>query len=144
MLHKPTTAFLSPRSQRPVPELNYTDAQLSAVLRRDATNPAVSLASDDLYWIDQAGDWNHTETLSTNIASRYYRKQFNLGTYSTIQVENMPIHTSGGASSGGWLLWANGYVAQEHQRHSGRHLPLQCICQRHSRAGRLADHDAQD
>jgi hypothetical protein len=24
----------------------------------------------------------------------------------------MPIHTSGGASSGGWLLWANGYVAQ--------------------------------
>jgi hypothetical protein len=70
------------------------------------------LASDDLYWIDQAGDWNHTETLSTNVASRYYRKKFNLATYSTIQVENMPIHTSGGASSGGWLLWANGYVAQ--------------------------------
>jgi hypothetical protein len=60
----------------------------------------------------QPGDWNHAETLSTNIAGRYYRKQFNLATYSTIQVENMPIHTSGGASAGGWLLWANGYVAQ--------------------------------
>ena len=24
----------------------------------------------------------------------------------------MPIHTAGGASAGGWLLWANGYVAQ--------------------------------
>ena len=50
--------------------------------------------------------------LSTNIASRYYHKKFNLTTYDTIQVESMPIHTSGGASSGGWLLWANGYVAQ--------------------------------
>jgi len=112
VLHKPTAAFLSTAQVALFPELNYTDAQLGAVLRRDVTNPAVRLASDDLYWIDQAGDWNHTETLSSNVASRYYRKKFNLATYSTIQVENMPIHTSGGASSGGWLLWANGYVAQ--------------------------------
>jgi hypothetical protein len=112
VLHKPSAAFLSAAQPALFPELNYTDAQLGAVLRRDVTNSAVRLASDDLYWIDQPGDWNHTETLSTNVANRYYRKQFNLATYSTIQVENMPIHTSGGASAGGWLLWANGYVAQ--------------------------------
>ncbi|HEY5481772.1 MAG TPA: carbohydrate-binding domain-containing protein, partial [Verrucomicrobiae bacterium] len=112
VLHRPSAAFLSAAQPALFPELNYTDAQLGAVLRRDVTNPAVRLASDDLYWIDQAGDWNHTETLSTNVASRYYRKKFNLATYSTIQVENMPIHTSGGASSGGWFLWVNGYVAQ--------------------------------
>jgi hypothetical protein len=112
VLHKPTAAFLSTAQPTLFPELNYTDAQLGSVLRRDVTNPAVRVTSDDLYWIDQAGDWNRTETLSTNVASRYYRKKSNLGSYSTIQVESMPIHTSGGASSGGWLLWANGYVAQ--------------------------------
>ena len=38
---------------------------------------------------------------------------FNLTTYRTIQVESMPVHTTGGAGSGGWWLWANGYVAQD-------------------------------
>jgi len=113
VLHKPTATFLSAAQPTLFPELNYTDAQLGAVLRRDVTNPVVRLASDDLYWIDQAGDWNHTETLSTNVASRYYRKKFSLATYSTIQVENMPVHTSGSAGSGGWWLWSNGYVAQD-------------------------------
>ena len=112
VLHKPTAAFLAAAQSTLFPELNYTDAQLGSVLRRDVTNPVVRLANDDLFWIDQVGDWNHNETLSTNVASRYFRKKFNLASYSTIQVENMPIHTSGGANPGGWLLWANGYVAQ--------------------------------
>ena len=50
--------------------------------------------------------------LSSNVASRYYRKNFNLTTYDTIQVLTMPIHSTGGAGSGGWWLYANGYVAQ--------------------------------
>jgi hypothetical protein len=112
VLHKPAAVFLSAAQPALLPDLTYTDGPLGSVLRRDISNAAVRLASDDLYWINQAGDWNHTETLSTNVASRYYRKKFSPATYSTIQVENMPIHTSGGASSGGWLLWANGYVAQ--------------------------------
>ena len=71
------------------------------------------LANHDLYWIAQAGDWNQPEVLSTNIAHRFYRKRFSLTNYNTIQVANMPIHTSGSADSGGWWLWSNGYVAQD-------------------------------
>ena len=50
--------------------------------------------------------------LSSNVASRYYRKNFNLTTYDTIPAATMPIHTSGSLGTGGWWLWSNGYVAQ--------------------------------
>ena len=112
VLHKPSATFLAAAQSTLFPELNYTDTQLGSVLRRDGTNAVVRPASDDLHWVDQPGDWSRSETLSTNVAGRYYRKRFNLTSYTTLQVENMPIHTSGGASAGGWLLWANGYVAQ--------------------------------
>ena len=112
VLHKPSAGFLAAARPTLFPELTYTDAQLGLVLRHDVTNPAVRLVSDELYSIDRAGDWANSETLSTNVAARYYRKTFNLGSYSTIQAETMPIHTTGGASTGGWLLWANGYIAQ--------------------------------
>ncbi len=113
VLHRPTDAFLAVAEPVLFPELNYSPSALGLVLRRDSTNAAVRLANDDVYWISQPGTWNQTEVLSSNIASRYYRKIFNLATYDTIQVENMPIHTSGAAGSGGWWLWSNGYVAQD-------------------------------
>ena len=50
--------------------------------------------------------------LSTNIARRCYRPGFNLTDFNTIQVADMPIHSTGGAGSGGWWLYQNGYVAQ--------------------------------
>jgi len=113
VLHRPTDAFLAAAGPQLFPELGYSSAALGLVLRRDSTNTAVRPANDDLYWVSQPGTWNQNEVLSTNVASRYYRKIFNLTTYNTIQVETMPIHTAGGASSGGWLLWSDGYVAQD-------------------------------
>jgi hypothetical protein len=113
VLHHPDSAFLSAAQPVLFPDLDAVDGNLGLVLRRDNTNAVVRLTNHDLYWIDQAGDWNKPELLSTNIAHRSYRKRFSLTNYNTIQVASMPIHTSGGASSGGWLLWANGYVAQD-------------------------------
>jgi hypothetical protein len=112
LLHRPNNAFLAAAQPILFPELDAADATLGLVLRRDVTNAAVRLASHDLYWINQAGDWNQPEIISTNVASRYYRKRFNLSAYSTIQVESMPSHSNGNASSGGWWLWSNGEVAQ--------------------------------
>lgn len=113
LLHRPTTGFLAAAQPTLFPELEFTDASAGLVLRRDTTNAAVRLANHDFYWIDQAGDWNRTETLSTNLATRLYRKRFNLTSYATIEAETMPIHTSGGASAGGWTLWSDGYAAQD-------------------------------
>lgn len=115
VLHRPTDAFLAAAEPVLFPELDYSSSAPGLVLRHDSTNAAVHIANDDLYWVSQPGNWNRNEVLSTNLAGRYYRIKFNLTSYDTIQVENMPIHTSGGPSSGGWLLWANGYVAQDIQ-----------------------------
>jgi len=112
VLHRPASNFVVAAQPVLFPELEAVDAPLGLVLRRETSNAVVRLDNHDLYWIDQAGNWNQPEVLSTNVAQRYYRKRFNLPGYSTIQVENMPIHTAGNASSGGWWLWANGYVAQ--------------------------------
>ena len=112
VLHRPTDAFLAAAGPVLFPELDYNPATLGLVLRHDSTNAAVHIANDDLYWVSQPGNWNQNEVLSSNVASRYYRSKFNLTTYNTIQVENMPIHTSGAAGSGGWWLWSDGYVAQ--------------------------------
>jgi hypothetical protein len=112
VLHRPTDAFLAAAGSVLFPELSYSPTVAGLVLRRDSTNATVRPANDDLYWILQPGTWNQTEVLSTNVASRYYRKNFNLTTYNNIQVVNMPIHSTGSAGSGGWWLYANGYVAQ--------------------------------
>ncbi|HWH69926.1 MAG TPA: carbohydrate-binding domain-containing protein, partial [Candidatus Sulfotelmatobacter sp.] len=112
LLHQPTSSFLAAAQPVLFPDLDWTEANLGLVLRRDSTNAALRLANHDLYWIEQAGSWNRPELLSTNVARRYYRPHFNLTNYSTIQVESMPVHSTGGASSGGWWLWNNGYVAQ--------------------------------
>ncbi|MCX6902358.1 MAG: hypothetical protein NTW03_02525, partial [Verrucomicrobia bacterium] len=112
VLHRPNSNFVAAAQPTLFPPLDAVDANLGLVLRRDASNPAVRLTSHDLFWIEQAGSWNQAEVLSTNVARRFYRKRFNLASYSTIQVENMPIHSTGGSGSGGWWLYANGYVAQ--------------------------------
>ncbi|HLZ55057.1 MAG TPA: carbohydrate-binding domain-containing protein, partial [Verrucomicrobiae bacterium] len=113
VLHRPTDAFLAAAEPVLFPELDYSPAVLGLVLRHDSTNAAAHIANDDLYWVSQPGNWNQDEVLSTNIAGRYYKNKFTLTTYNTIQVENMPIHTSGGAGAGGWWLWSDGYVAQD-------------------------------
>ena len=112
VLHRPTDAFLAAAEPVLFPELDYSSSALGLILRHDSTNAVAHIANDDLYWVSQPGNWNQNEVLSTNIAGRYYRNKFNLTTYETIQVESMPIHTSGAAGSGGWWLWSDGYVAQ--------------------------------
>ena len=112
VLHRPTDAFLAAAEPALFPELDYSSSPLGLVLRHDSTNAAAHVANDDLFWVSQPGNWNQNEVLSSNIASRYYHLKFSLTNYNTIQVENMPIHTSGGAGSGGWWLWSDGYVAQ--------------------------------
>ena len=112
VLHRPPTQFVAAAQPSLFPELSSSEVNVGLVLRRDASNAAVRVSNHDLYWIEQPGDWNRPELLSTNIAGRYYRREFDLTKYGTIQVENMPIHTAGVAGQGGWLLYANGYVAQ--------------------------------
>ncbi|MEI6193103.1 MAG: carbohydrate-binding domain-containing protein [Verrucomicrobiota bacterium] len=113
LLHRPNAAFIAAAQPFLFPDLDAADATFGLLLRGTATNPAVRLTSHDLHWIATAGTWNADEVIATNIAQRYYRKRFTLASYSTIQVESMPIHSTGGASSGGWWLYANGYVAQD-------------------------------
>ena len=109
----PPSTFLAAAQPVLFPGLNPTDIALGKVLRRDSTNAVVHLFNHDLYWIAQPGNWNQTELLSTNIASRCYHTVFNLpASYNLIEVANMPIHSTGSASSGGWWLYQNGYVAQ--------------------------------
>ena len=112
VLHRPTDAFLAAAQPALFPGLDSAALALGRVLRRDASNGVARFYNHDLYWLSQAGTWNQTEVVSTNIARRAYRKHFALGTYSTIQVASMPIHSTGSASSGGWWLYNNGYVAQ--------------------------------
>jgi len=112
LLHRPTDAFLAAAQPVLFPGLDPSSLVLGQVLRRDATNGAVRFYSHDLYWLSQAGTWNQPEVVSTNIARRTYRKHFNLGSYLSIQVASMPIHSTGSATSGGWWLYGNGYVAQ--------------------------------
>ena len=112
MLHRPTTNFLTAAQATLFPSLDAVDANLGMVQRRDTTNSPVHLTTHDLFWIETPGSWNQTEILSTNVARRFYRKRFNLSSYNTIQVENMPIHSTGNAATGGWWLYAAGYVAQ--------------------------------
>jgi hypothetical protein len=112
MLHRPSAAFLAAAQSSLFPDLDWADATLGLVLRRDSPNAAVALTNHDLYWIDQAGSWDRPEVLSTNVARRIYRKRFNLTSFSTLQAANMPTHTTGNAVSDGWALYTNGYVAQ--------------------------------
>ena len=123
MLHRPSAAFLTAAQSSLFPDLDWADATLGLVLRRDSLDAAVALTNHDLYWIDQAGSWDRPEVLSTNVAQRIYRKRFNLTSYSTLQAENMPIHTTGNAVSDGWALYTNGYVAQNITALYFRQLP---------------------
>jgi hypothetical protein len=107
LLHRPTAGFLTAAQPALFPQLTYSDQDLGLVLRRDSTNAAVRLSSHDLYWIEQSGDWNRPELLSTNVAHRFYRKKFNLASYAIIQAEAM-THSTGSGGSGGWWLYSNG------------------------------------
>jgi hypothetical protein len=113
LLHRPNASFIAAAQPVLFADLDAADATFGLLLRGGATNPAVRLTSHDLHWIATTGTWNADEVIATNIAQRYYRKRFTPASYSTIQVENMPIHSTGSASSGGWWLYANGYVAQD-------------------------------
>jgi len=113
LLHRPTDAFLSAAAPSLFPQLGWASGAPAQVLHRDATNLAVNFVNHDLHWVDQPGDWNRPEVLSTNMAQRFYRKNFNLTSYTTLHAESMPIHNGGGgAVTGGWELWAAGYVGQ--------------------------------
>jgi hypothetical protein len=113
LLHRPNASFIAAAQPVLFPDLDAADVTSGLLLRSSATNPAVRLTSHDLHWIATTGTWNADEVIATNIAQRHYRKRFTPTSYSTIQVENMPIHSTGSASSGGWWLYANGYVAQD-------------------------------
>jgi len=110
VLHRPPASFVSAAQSMLFPQLSWSDAALGLVLRREATNAAVRLLNHDLYWIDQVGDWNRPELLSTNVAGRYYRKVFNLASYQAIQAESM-YHSTGSSGTGGWWLNSNGYIS---------------------------------
>ena len=123
LLHRPSSAFIAAARPALFPFLEPVDANLGQVLRRTTTNSAARLTSHDLFWIETPGSWNQEEVLSTNVARRFYRKQFNLPSYSTIQAETMPVHTAGNAAAGGWWLYSSGYAAQNiTNTQSGTHL----------------------
>jgi hypothetical protein len=111
-LHRPPDAFVTAAEPALFPDLTASAVNVGLVLRHDSSNAVARVANDDLHWPSVPGTDSQSEVLSTNIASRVYEKQFNLGTYNTIQAATMPIHTSGGAYGTGWMLWANGYAAQ--------------------------------
>ncbi len=127
LLHRPSSAFLAVAQPVLFPGLEVLDYPLSEVLSlqpaASSLQPEVRVANHDLHWIEQAGGWDRSEVLTTNLATRYYRKKFNLTSYSTIQAESMPIKTSGGADTGGWWLWSNGYLSQNiNVAEGGAHL----------------------
>ena len=111
LLHRPSASFIAAAQTALFPDLDFVDASVSSLLHGSSTNTPVRLTSHDLHWIAQAGTWNVNEVLSANIAQRYYRKRFNLASYSTIQVENM-YHSAGSTNPGAWNLNVNGYVSQ--------------------------------
>jgi hypothetical protein len=113
LVHRPSAAFLAAGQPALFPDLEWADAALGLVLRKDSADPAVALTNHDLYWIAQAGAWDRPETLSSQVAGRVYRKRFNLTSYSTIQAEAMQVHSTGSAVSGGWALYSNGTIAQD-------------------------------
>lgn len=112
VLHRPTEAFLAAAAPILLPGTTWTTNVSLPVVRSDASHPPRRFTNHDLYWEDDAGSWNRPAVLSTNIATRVFRKNFNLTTYTTLQVESMPIKTTGSAVTGGWVLPSNGYVAQ--------------------------------
>jgi hypothetical protein len=130
VLHKPGAAFLSAAQPALFPELNYTDAQLGAVLRRDVTNSAGRLEPRRdafhqhcrplLPQAVQPGHLQHDPGREHAYPHQRRRQRRRLA------------------------LVGQRLRRPKHQRRAGGDLPLQRICQRHPRAGRLADHDAQD
>ncbi|MEI7808461.1 MAG: carbohydrate-binding domain-containing protein, partial [Verrucomicrobiota bacterium] len=111
LLHRPSASFIAAAQTALFPNLDGVDAQVGSLLHGSTTNTPVRLTSHDVHWVSQAGTYNVNEVISTNIAQRYYRKHFNLASYSTIQVENM-YHSAGSTNPGGWNLNVNGYVSQ--------------------------------
>ena len=112
LIHRPTDAFLGTAAPLLIPGAGWSSEVTLPIVRGDANPAPTRITNHDLHWADASGTWNVAEVLSTNIASRVYRKAFNLATYTTLQAEQMPIKSVGGPTSGGWILWANGYVAQ--------------------------------
>ena len=111
-LHRPPSAFLSAVGAGLFPGVIWETNLTLPVLRSDPLTPPTFLTTHDLHWTDDAGDWNRPVVYATNIATRAVRKQFALTNTTTLQVEAMPIKTSGSAIAGGWVLSANGYVAE--------------------------------
>ena len=112
IVHRPPESFLMAAAQTFAPGISWSSNVTVPILRSDTASAPRRFTNHDLYWADDPGSWNRPLVLSTNIANRVYRKNFNLSTYTTLQVENMPTKTAGVAIPGGWNLNANGYVAQ--------------------------------
>jgi len=111
-LHQPPAAFLTAAAAL-FPDLTWETNLTVPILRDEPTAPPGWLTSHDLHWTDDPGSWNRPVVYATNVASRAVRKRFTLTNYTTLQVETMPIKTTGSATAGGWNLFANGYVAQD-------------------------------
>ncbi|MFO1476471.1 MAG: carbohydrate-binding domain-containing protein [Verrucomicrobiota bacterium] len=123
LAHHPDSNFLAAIQSNLFPGLEASDGVVAQVWKREATNAVVKILNHDLHWIATPANGDTAEVLSTNLAARYYRNHFNLSSYSTIQVKAMPIHTSGGVSGAGWLLWSDGYAAQNIMvPHAGTYL----------------------
>jgi hypothetical protein len=112
-LHRPPDTFLNAVGAGLFAGVVWETNLTLPVLRSDPTTPPTAFTTHDLYWTDDAGSWNRPVVYATNIATRALRKQFALTNTTTLQVEAMPIKTSGSAVAGGWVLNANGYVAQD-------------------------------
>jgi len=111
-LHRPPDSFLGAVGPALFPDVTWETNLTLPILRSEPTAPPVFITTHDLYWTDDAGAYNRPVVFATNIATRAVRKRFALTNVTTLQVEAMPIKTSGLAIAGGWLLNANGYVAQ--------------------------------
>ncbi|OGV40949.1 MAG: hypothetical protein A2X46_12900 [Lentisphaerae bacterium GWF2_57_35] len=123
LLHRPDDSFLAAAQPTLFPQLDPTEEDSGLVLRRNTTNAFLRLANHDLYWIEEPGQMNTTDVLSTNVARRFYRKSSALSVFETIQVEDMPFHSAGSIGDGIWNLYSNGYAEQDITvAQSGTHL----------------------
>ncbi len=112
VLHRPSEAFLGAGASSLLGGIEWAPETADWVLRRAVEGDGSHLTSHDLHWVEQVGNWDRAEVLSTNVARRAYRKSFNASVLGIVEAEAMPIKTTGAAVSSGWALYSNGHLAQ--------------------------------
>jgi len=104
---------IAPLSLRPnrscFPSWTPPTPRLALVLRRDVTNPASDSPATNLYWIDQAGDWNQPEIISTNVACPLLSQAVSTcPATAPSRSRACPLIQTGMQIPVGWWLWSNG------------------------------------